>query len=131
MSKNVKRLTAKQVLALEGLLRGESIVSAAAGAGVTRQALHNWLNDDHFKAELDAAQRQMVNAAVRKLAALLDKSVSEVDRLIEGGEDEAVRLRAALAVPAMLRDLREHGDLAERIALLEAADAAMEDRGNE
>ncbi len=121
MSKNVKRLTAKQQLALEGLLRGESITAAAAAAGVTRQALHNWLNDTGFKAELDTAQRMTVHAAARRLAAMLDKSVSEVERLIEAGEDEAVRLRAALAVPAMLRDLREHGDLVERITALEAA----------
>ncbi len=121
MTTNVKRLTSKQLLALESLLAGNTITNAATGAGVTRQALHNWLNDASFKAELDAAQRQSVQAAVRKLAALLDRSVVEVARLIVGGEDEGVRLRAALAVPAMLRDLREHGDLAEQVAALETA----------
>jgi len=122
MTTKVKgRLTAKQLLALEGLLRGDSITHAATGAGVTRQALHNWLKEASFKAELDAAQRQSVQAAVRKLTAMLDRSVAEVERLVAGGEDEAVRLRAALAVPSMLRDLREHIDLAEQVAMLEAA----------
>ena len=71
--------------------------------------------------ELDAAQRALVATASRRLAHGLEKSVTTALNLAELSEDEAIRLRAALAIPTMLRDLREHGDILERIAVLELA----------
>ena len=59
--------------------------------------------------------------ASRRLAYGLEKSVTTALNLAELSEDEAIRLRAALAIPAMMRDLREHGDILERITALELA----------
>jgi len=40
--------------------------------------------------------------------------------LSQSSEDESVRLRAALAVASMLRDLSDHADFDERLAALES-----------
>jgi hypothetical protein len=117
---NYVKVSAKQGKGIECLLTQPTIKAAADCAGVTRQTMHNWLNDDRFKAALDTAQREALQAATRRLASMLDRSVSEVERLIEAGEDEPVRLRAALSVPSMLRDLREHDEFEERLTALEA-----------
>ena len=114
-------LTQKQIAFIEHLLQAPSVAEACRCANVPKRTAYNWLADDDFKAKLDAAQRALVSTAARRLAYGLEKSVGAVLHLAELSEDEAVRLRAAIAVPGMLKDLREHFDLAERIAALEQA----------
>ena len=112
-------LTPKQTKAIDCLLASQTVIAAAECAGVARRTLYNWLADDDFKRELDAAQRALISTAARRLAHGLDKSVTTTLHLAESSEDESIRLRAALAIPGMLKDLREHFDLSERIAALE------------
>lgn len=84
-----------------------------------RRTLYNWLAIDDFKRGLDAAQRSLVGTAARRLANGLDKAVTSVLDLVERSEDEAVRLRASVAVADMYRDLTEHYEMGERISMLE------------
>ena len=112
-------LTPKQTKAIDCLLASPTVIAAAECAGVSRRTLYNWLADEMFSAELEKAQRQLISTAARRLANGLDKSITTALDLAEKSEDEAVRLRAALAIPGMLRDLREHYELSERIDRLE------------
>lgn len=113
-------LSAKQTKAIDCLLSAANVTAAAECANVPRRTLYNWLSDDDFRHELEAAQRVLISTAARRLAYGLDKSVTTTLHLAESSEDENVRLRAALAIPQMLRDLREHYELSERIDRLEA-----------
>lgn len=119
MSKKVK-LTGAQLQAIEALLEGKSITDTASIVGVTRQTVHAWLNTSAFTQAIEQGQRDIMRAAVRRLTAMLDRSVSEVQRLVEGAEDEPTRLRAALAVPAMMQGLKEHADIVAELAAIEA-----------
>lgn len=119
MSKKV-RLTGQQLKAIEALLEGKSVTDAAEFAGVTRQTVHAWLNTSAFTQAIEQGQREIMRAAVRRLTAMLDRSVSEVNRLVEGAEDEPTRLRAALAVPAMMQSLKEHADIVQQLQEIEA-----------
>ena len=112
-------LSTKQTKAIDCLLSAANVTAACECANVPRRTIYNWLSDETFKRELDAAQRVLISTAARRLAYGLEKSVTTALNLAEASEDEAVRLRAALAIPGMLRDLREHFDLSERIAVLE------------
>lgn len=114
-------ISAKQTTAIDCLLASPSVAEAARRANVPLRTLFRWLADDTFKRELDAAQRALISTAARRLAYGLEKSVTTALNLAELSEDEAVRLRAALAIPTMLRDLREHGDILERVTALELA----------
>ena len=114
-------LTKKQIDFIELLLQSPSTIEACRRASVPKRTAYNWLSDETFKRELDAAQRALVSTAARRLSHGLEKSVTTALNLAEASEDEAIRLRAALAIPGMLRDLREHGDILERIAVLELA----------
>jgi transposase-like protein len=98
-------VTPKQRRAIEALVIGSSIVAAAKAAGVTRQTVHTWMRQAGFAEALEAAEAEVRRTAVRRLTAALEKSVTAIMRLIDEAEDEAVRLRAALAVAPMLRDL--------------------------
>lgn len=114
-------LSAKQMRAIDCLLAASSVVAAAECCKVNRSTLYRWMADDVFKSALDAAQRALVATATRRLANGLEKSVTTALYLAESSEDESVRLRAAIAIPAMLQSLGEHFDMAERIAALEPA----------
>jgi transposase-like protein len=98
-------VTPKQRRAIEALVIGSSIVAASKAAGVTRQTVHTWMRQADFAEALDLAEAEVRRTAVRRLTATLEKSVTTIIRLVETAEDEAVQLRAALAVAPMLRDL--------------------------
>lgn len=112
-------LSPKKTKAIDCLLSAPNVTAAADCANVPRRTLYNWLADELFSAELEKAQRQRISTAARRLANGLDKAVTTALALAETSEDEAVRLRAALAIPGMMRELREHYDLSERIDRLE------------
>lgn len=114
-------LSAKQMRAIDCLLAASSVVAAAECCKVNRSTLYRWMADDTFKQALDAAQRALISTAVRRLASGLEKSVTTTLHLVELSEDESIRLRAAIAIPAMLQSLSENYDLSERIAALETA----------
>lgn len=114
-------LSPKQMRAIDCLLSASTVVAAAECCGVNRTTLYRWLADDTFKREMDAAQRALVQTAARRLTNGLEKSVTTALDLAEKSEDEPTRLRAALAIPGMLRELTEHYELSDRIRKLEEA----------
>jgi len=118
------KLTARHTRAIDALMRERDTKTAAQTAGVSYATLRRWLALPDFIAALNAAKAEATRQATRRLAGALDKSVTSVVHLAEASEDEAVRLRAAMAVPTMLRELSEHGDFEERLTQLEVAQAA-------
>ena len=105
-------LTAKQDTAVMALAGGASITEAAKKAGVERSTLYRWLERPDFKAALADVQLESRTRAVRRLSSALDKAAATAVALL-AAKDDAVRLRAAQLVPAMLRELLEidvHGD---------------------
>ncbi len=120
MSENVANLTGQQSRAVEALMRGDTVIEAAKAAAVNPRTVHRWLKDTTFVQALDDAKRRATRHATRKLSGALDTAVNSVVYLSQSSEDESVRLRAALAVASMLRDLSDHADFDERLAALEA-----------
>ncbi len=117
--RHFETLTPKQFAAIEAFLSCPTVDAAAAQVGVNRRTLHRWLNTGSFNAALNEAKLDATRHATRRLAGALDKSVSSVIHLAEMCEDDATRLRAALAVATMLRELSEHADIEERLTALE------------
>lgn len=113
------RLTGKQLIAIERLLAGDSIAEVAEAARVNRRTLSRWLLDDEFRTALQAAQVEAVAQASRRLAGALDRSAEIVIDIAERG-NTSTRLRAALAIPGMYAQLREVGDVNDRLAEIEA-----------
>jgi transcriptional regulator with XRE-family HTH domain len=113
------RLTGKQLIAIERLLAGDSIADVAEAARVNRRTLSRWLLDDEFRTALQAAQGEAVAQASRRLAGALDRSAEIVIDIAERG-NTSTRLRAALAIPGMYAQLREVGEVNDRLAEIEA-----------
>jgi len=115
-----KQLTAKQVKAMEALLEGASIQTAAERAGVNRKTVGRWLQDPMFWNLYQVNSRTSLELAARRLAGRLDMAVDMIASVMEDGEAPAgVRLRAAQQVIDGSLKLLEVTDIQERIAALE------------
>ena len=112
-------LTGRQLAAIARLMAGDNVTRAAEASGVPRRTLTRWLTEDLFSRALEAAQTAAIADSVRHLAGALSEASAAVIRLARESEDEAIRLRAALAVVSMYRELRDAGDLEARLAALE------------
>jgi len=112
-------LTGRQLAAIARLMAGDNVTRAAEASGVPRRTLTRWLTEDLFSRALEAAQTAAIADSVRHLAGALSEASAAVIRLARESEDEAIRLRAALAVVSMYRELRDAGDMEARLAALE------------
>ena len=115
-----KRLTAKQVKALEALLDGANLQDAAAAAGVNRKTVGRWLQDATFWTTYQANSRASLELAARRLTGKLDAAVELLGAVMDDASAPAgVRLRAAqLALDGSLR-LLEVADIQARLDALE------------
>lgn len=110
------------VAALAG---GATVRAAAAEAEVGEATAHRRLKEPKFRARIDAARSEMIGRAVARLA---DASTAAADRLREllMAESESVQLGAARSILDLGLKLREHEELAARVAALEAQYAATQ-----
>jgi phage terminase small subunit len=114
-------LTNRQRKAIAALMSSRNVAAAAQAAGVGLRTLHRWLDDPAFVAELQAAERQAIDGAIRQLADLSGLAVDTLrSAMNDAGAAHAVKIRAADIALARLIPLKELADLEQRIAALEA-----------
>jgi len=104
---------------------GKTVREAAPLAGMSESTAHRRLEDAEVQQRIRETRAQMYERAVGQLADALTAAVATLVQSL-GAENEAVRVRAATAVLDWSMKLREHADLAERIAHLEARLAVQE-----
>lgn len=113
-------LTPRQLRAIAAIAESDSISAAAGRCGMNRATLHRWLRLPEFRSALDEMQRDQRARAVRRLSGALDRSAQTVIDLADHATDEAIRLRAAMAVPQMLRELLELEAAQDRPIVIDA-----------
>jgi hypothetical protein len=115
------RISRRQERLLERLLAGTSIKDAAAAVGVSERQARRWLRDRNVTEAFAAARRMVFAEAVHKLQAA---SVDAADTLHRALSDPSpVRVRSAIAILELGRDLAEMVDLNERVGRLERGGA--------
>lgn len=86
--------SSEQVIAIEQLAAGSTVVRAAQIAGVSRETIHRWCRDDwEFQAALNRARRDLQEAVHRRLLAAAERAAANVAEAVEGGN-----LSASLAL---------------------------------
>lgn len=103
------------------LAQGHTVAEAARLAQVSPRTLGRWQADDAFRGEVTRLRSELLD---RVLGALADGAVEAVAALRSAltADSPAVRVRAATALLNAVVVLREHVDLDQRIAELEAAE---------
>lgn len=87
-------LTPQQILAVEKLAMGATVVATAQAVGVSRETVHRWFREDWtFQAAVNTSRRDMQEAAQRRMLALSAKALSNVEEALDQGS-----LTASLAL---------------------------------
>ena len=118
-------LSVRQLRAVTAIAESDSISAAADICGVNRATLHRWMQVPEFRGALDEIQADQRARAVRRLSSALDRAAQHVIDLADHAEDETVRLRAAMAVPQMLRELLELESAAPAPIVIDAPKPVM------
>lgn len=85
-----------QLLVAEALVSGEGVTSSATLAGVSRQSVYRWLNDDaDFVAHLARLKNEQLEAARNRVRLGAVRAAAVIADLMENSQSDAVRLQAA------------------------------------
>jgi hypothetical protein len=122
-------LSPRQVKALAALMTASTIEAAAKAAGCSERQLRRWMDDPVFVAALDAAQRQAIDAALRRLTSLSVAAGAVLAQVMaDTSAPSASRIRAADIVYGRMITLRDLTVLEQRLAALEQAARTGENR---
>ncbi len=121
------RANADDVL-IAALAGGQPVEQAAAAAGVSPRTAWRRLQDPDFRQRLDDARQQTVQAAVDTLTRASTAAAMTLATLLKPEQRATVRLAAARAILELGGRMREAGELEARLAALEAAVAAQNNR---
>jgi hypothetical protein len=102
------------------LVSGATVEDAARSAGMSEATAYRRLKHPDFRREFDEARSSVVTRATSKLTTASTEAVDTLRGLLSSDHDFA-KLAAARAILELGIKLREHEDLAVRIAALERA----------
>ena len=101
-------ITPQQERAIEALVSGDTVTSAAA-AKVDRTTVYRWMRADYdFIAALNLARRYIIEASQARLLSLADKALTVVKESLDGGDPRTaltVLQRLGLLSPAPLGEV--------------------------
>lgn len=122
-----KSLTARQQQALVMIITGRSVADAAQAANVRRQTVYAWLNQPHFRQELEKEKAGFMERISLSLTSLGDKAIQALDQALED-PNISVRLRAADIYFSQSRAYKDQVEFEKRINALETAVTTIQKR---
>lgn len=124
MSENVRssrKLSSKQLRALELLLEGGTQSDTAEAIGVSPRTLRRWISEDpEFQAELKDLSRSALAAASLSLVGSMDSAIASLKNITSNESNPAsIRVRAADITLAYALKYIEVMDIEQRLTELE------------
>jgi hypothetical protein len=113
-----RELTGPQRRTVAALLTAGSIEAAATAAGVSRNTVFRWLQEDAFRVELARARARLFDETMMQLQEVMRESVRVLAGLLKS-RNEGVRARAAGLALGLGMKAAEAVDLSERVRRLE------------
>ena len=96
---NRKLLTGKQVRGIALLLQGYTIVSVADTLGVHESTIHKWRATPNFRAELNRATTDIIDASCSLLTSTRHKALNTLNNILDDVDaPPADRIKAAVAI---------------------------------
>ena len=124
------RLSARQQKAIAALLSGGTVARAAKLCDLSERQLYRWLDLAEFRAALDKASADAVQATARQLSDAASIAVIALRGVLtDSGAPVSARVRAADVVLGRLVTLKELVELEARILTLENIVRGEKDKG--
>jgi hypothetical protein len=112
-----ERLSRKKELLIGELLKHSTIKDAAHAAGISERTARSWMKEPHFRRAYREARQAILERTTALILALSGKAILTLHACLDA-QDEAVRLRAAMAVLTYARELAGEVDTMEDVAEL-------------
>ncbi len=85
-------ITPQMELAIDRLMAGDTVIAAAAAAGVDRTTIHRWRREHWgFQAELNRRRRDLHEQLYHRLVGLAERAVDNVANAVNHGDLKASR----------------------------------------
>lgn len=121
----IRELTGPQRRTVAALLTAGSIEAAADAAGVNRNTVSRWMQEDAFRVELARARARLFDETMMQLQEVMRESVRVLAGLLKS-KSEGVRSRAVGIALGLGMKATEAIDLGERVRRLEDINAGRE-----
>ena len=92
-----ENLTQRQIMALPHLLRPGPITEQARNAGISRNTLYRWLEDENFRQCLERLREETLRFSQSEFQAISLKAVEAINDALDSN-DLRIRLQAARIV---------------------------------
>lgn len=103
------------------LLSEKSVEAVARKLGVSKRTLYRWLQDESFRAEYQAAKKNLLRAATARLTANMIKATEVLSEIAtrQGRAFQGPRVSAAIGIIRLALEADVIDDLESRIRKLE------------
>jgi hypothetical protein len=116
----MKKLSGKQLTAIEMLAGGRAEIETARTAGVSRITISRWMRDADFVALIKQRESERVADLGKRITALATKALDTLEGVIDSPTSRPdIRVRASSIILSNWQSVRELAELEARIARLE------------
>ena len=114
------KLSVKQELAINELLKGNSIAQSAKNVGVSEATLNRWLANTEFKVVLNERKRLIVDNCIDKINLLGNKAITVLDSMLDDENVSSnVRLNASKSILDMILKFNEQRNIMDKMKEIE------------
>ena len=122
-----ENLTQRQIIALPHLLRPGPITEQARNAGISRNTLYRWFEDENFRECLERLREETLRFSQSEFQAITLKAVEAINDALDSN-DIRIRLQAARIVMQESRNAQYDQNMQRRVENLFDAFQLREER---
>ena len=114
------KLNVRQELAINELLKGNSIVESAKNVGVSEATLNRWLANTEFKVVLNERKSIIVDNCIDKINLLGNKAITVLNSMLDDENVSSnVRLNASKSILDMILKFNEQRNIMNKMKDIE------------
>lgn len=114
------KLSIKQELAINELIKGNSIVDSARNIGISEATLNRWLANAEFKVVLNSRKKQIVDNCIDSVNLMGNKAIKVINSILDNDNaSDYVRLNASKSILDMILKFNEQNNIIEKMKEIE------------
>lgn len=114
------KLSVKQELAINELLKGNSIVDSAKNIGISEATLNRWLANSEFKVVLNERKGLIVDNCIDKVNLMGNKAIKVLDSILDNeSASDNVKFNASKSILDMILKFNEQRNIIDKMKELE------------
>lgn len=114
------KLSVKQELAINELLKGNSIVDSAKNIGISEATLNRWLANSEFKVVLNERKDLIVDNCIDKVNLMGNKAIKVLDSILDNERaSDNVKLNASKSILDMILKFNEQKKIIDKMKEIE------------